>query len=599
MRSSMSRSATVALLAATLLVVAHLRPAEAVRESYKIRPYQPDSLASALNLLRKFTPSRLNLAQKCERYAILLQDFKSMTQISIADLGISPQRAGYRIRVDVETLRDLYIQAIEELQKGHIEQSLLDLVECLRAKYWAVDSKARSFLNQNDIKTLVEQYKSVMDQPMEILIEAEAKHPDLAGGQLHPALKQTLTDLYNGDEAKLELHFPTPEEEEEEEEEKPTEAPQAAAVAQTYATGGQSTAGAYASSGANTDQAAGDATSAAQAVASAQSGQGNAAAAANAQGDHAAALADAHGNDASALANADGNQAAAQADASGANAAALASASGDDANALANARGENANALANASGSNSAALANADGDNVAALANASGDNASALANAQGNNAAAQANAYGVNSAALANAQGNNANAASYARGPNAAALANANANQGGSASSVAQAYGSGTASAGAFAGGAEQPPAEHEETGAELSDEEREFLNDVKSNLVAVSHGLPANAELPDRCLAYSKITSGEEEKLKQPNRAQEIVDEIVGNISARPQAPAVGQEQQAFVPEKEVRDSFLVVLDAYAIEELGESLWVDMLDCVAAWQEVDPEIKVYMQNII
>lgn len=449
---------------------------EAVRESYKIKPNKVEYLGDALSLLRRFTPSQTDKVKRCERYAILLQDIKSSTQFSIAELGISPERAGYKLRVDVETLRDLYIEAIEELKKGHLDQSLLDLVECLRSKYRAVDKKARSFLNQEEIKTLVDQYKSVVEQPMEILVEDEVRHPDLRIDQLHPAVKQTLTDFYHGDETKVAQHFPAPEAEAEQSTASPAPAPEAEPEP-TVSAVAQASAGSVAA-GASANQADSSAQAAAQATT----------------------------EEADAAASASANQA-------------------------------GSSARASAQETSAAALAAAD----------VGGKASTSATAQ------------------IERQTDAPSAVPAGETPEES-----------------------------------QVDLSNWQESVELSEEEKEFLDDVKSNLIAVFDGLPVEAELPDRCYAYSQITGSDESSLKGPNKAQQIVREITDKLAAKQEAPAVGQEEEeSFVPEKDLRDSFLVVLDAWKPEELGEELFIDVLDCVSAWQVVDPDIRVYVQNYL
>lgn len=513
-----------ALLVALMVGLQLTQESEAVRESYKIKPRQMDSLPVALNLLRRFMPGKLTLVERCERYAILLRYQKSLTQFSVAELGISPERANLRLNVDSETLRDLYIGAVNELKTGHLDQSLLDLVECVRTRFGSIDGKARAFLNQNEIKSLTEQYKSSMEAPMEILINDQVTHPELKANDLHPALKQTLSDLYHGDESKLEEHFPNPPEPEDAEpttteapepEPTPTEAPEP-------------------------EPATPKPEPKKQAVVVVESKGSNAQASAQASSvDHSAST---------------------------------------------------VQAIAQANSANDAASATSSaGSNQPATAASAHAFASAASNGQ---AQAEAAAAAIASDASSNeVSGENSDESSDADSGEAT---NANSDE----ASDANPDEASDDNSGEKNDGEKVEPAQ-EETEEELSHEELEFLNDVKSNLAAVFDGLPENAELPDRCLAYSRITNSDEADLKIPNRADQIVREITASMAARPQTPNVGEEEQQFVPEKPVRDSFMVVLDVFKPEDLGEQLYVDVLDCVAVWQEVDPDIKVYMENHI
>lgn len=178
--------------------------------AYLIRARPIEDIPEALAILRRFI-ARGPSEAKCERYAVLLNSLTSsqVNQFSIAELGlasIETVRQQFR-RIDVETLRQLYIDAINKFKGDHFDQSMLQLMDCLSQKFRTIDAKARSFLNNKTLQELVNQYKSIMDQPLDFLLDPNYQHPTLRRDQVDHEIKQTLLNLFNGDSAKVESRF--------------------------------------------------------------------------------------------------------------------------------------------------------------------------------------------------------------------------------------------------------------------------------------------------------------------------------------------------------------------------------------------------------
>lgn len=178
--------------------------------SYLIRARPIEDIPEALAILRRFIARGPN-ELKCERYAVLLNSLtgSQVSQFSIAELGLASAntiRQKFRL-IDVETLRQLYIDAINKFRGQHFDQSLLELMDCLSQKFRTIDAKARSFLNNKSLQELISQYRSIMDQPLDFLLDPDFKHPTLARNQVDPEIKQTLLDLFNGDAAQVESRF--------------------------------------------------------------------------------------------------------------------------------------------------------------------------------------------------------------------------------------------------------------------------------------------------------------------------------------------------------------------------------------------------------
>lgn len=182
-----------------------------VESAYLIKPRKVDNAPEALSILRRFIPKKQNFDEKCQRYAVLLKKLakEPQDQFSIAELGLIKSNLvnnQYK-EIDVETLRQLYIDAISKSLQGHVDLSMIELVDCLIRKFRSHDAKARAFLNDQELRDTVDQYKSIMSQPSLFLVEEDSKHPTLTKDQLRPAIRKTLLDLFAGDEARVDSRF--------------------------------------------------------------------------------------------------------------------------------------------------------------------------------------------------------------------------------------------------------------------------------------------------------------------------------------------------------------------------------------------------------
>lgn len=183
-----------------------------VEHAYLIKPRKVDSASEALSMLRRFIPPKTKFDDKCQRYAVLLKKMakEPQDQFSIAELGLINMNAinnQYK-EIDVETLRQLYVDTISKSLRGHLDSSMIDLLDCLVTKFRSQDAKARAFLNGRELRETVDQYKSIMSQPLSFLNDDHSKHPTLTIDQLQPAIRETLLDLFNKDASKVEARFP-------------------------------------------------------------------------------------------------------------------------------------------------------------------------------------------------------------------------------------------------------------------------------------------------------------------------------------------------------------------------------------------------------
>lgn len=200
------------MIASLALLAVASQALGSVQTTYLVKGRKVDSVPEALSILRRFIPTKFKLEDRCERYAVLLNTMSSSTvdHLTIASLGLSTSesiRQKYR-NIDVETLRQLYFDSIQKSLETHLDSSLLDLYDCLSDKFRLIDAKARSFLNDKDLKETVEQYKSIMSQPLLFLLGEPIPHPTLAYSQLKPIIKQTLIELFSGNEPEVIARFP-------------------------------------------------------------------------------------------------------------------------------------------------------------------------------------------------------------------------------------------------------------------------------------------------------------------------------------------------------------------------------------------------------
>ena len=176
----------------------------------KGRPLQ--SNVEAIKQLRRFLPVEMSPEKRCERQAVLLNTFAGhqLNHFQVANIALADDEAvRQRLRkIDVETLRNLYMEAILSFKEAQqVSSAFSELVQCLASKFQRIDAKARAFLNEPELKTVLGQYEKLAKQPLGLLLADQQVHrpAELDGlGELHPAVKRTLSELFSGNQAPIE-----------------------------------------------------------------------------------------------------------------------------------------------------------------------------------------------------------------------------------------------------------------------------------------------------------------------------------------------------------------------------------------------------------
>lgn len=179
--------------------------------AYIVKRRRIEDVPEALKILRRFLNFRLTRDERCERYAVLMNRISTnkIDQIGIAELGLAPpEQIKQRFnQLGFENLRQLYIDGVNAFNDKHVDKSMLDLVDCL-SKFRTSDARARSFLNNPSLQETIRQYNLVMDQPLANIING-TPFPELTGDKLTPSIKTTARNIMLGDEAKVEMCFPS------------------------------------------------------------------------------------------------------------------------------------------------------------------------------------------------------------------------------------------------------------------------------------------------------------------------------------------------------------------------------------------------------
>ena len=188
----------------------------AVSMNYMIRGKLVRTVPEGVSQLRRFVPLRQDKEERCQRLAVLLHTMSGsqMDSFQIAELALMRRdQLAPRFRsIVVDALRNLYISAIEAFIQLHkIDASFMELVRCLGDKFRSVDAKARSFLNNEQLKQLVDQYKVVAALPVAAL-EEPAKHrvAGLKLEDLNPLIRELVYRLFHQDGQKVAQLFGAP-----------------------------------------------------------------------------------------------------------------------------------------------------------------------------------------------------------------------------------------------------------------------------------------------------------------------------------------------------------------------------------------------------
>jgi len=194
------KTVILCLVACTLLATDALADQNRLN-SYLIKSRVVEDVPEALTILRRFIPSKVQFEERCERYAVLLHTMETsqVDQFLIAELGLASNdaiRKKFRV-LDVESLRQLYIDGISKFLDSHVDKSMLDLVDCLSSRFRSQDARARSFLNGKELRDTIDQYKAIVSKPLELLLGPEDKRQALVKSNLTPSMRQTLIELFN------------------------------------------------------------------------------------------------------------------------------------------------------------------------------------------------------------------------------------------------------------------------------------------------------------------------------------------------------------------------------------------------------------------
>lgn len=235
---------TILVLALAMLQQVAQAGPQALQSAYLIRGKLVKDIPAAVAQLRRFLPLRQAKAERCQRLAVLLRSVNGndMDNFQIASIGMTrPDQIRSKFNaIDVDGLRNLYINAISSyLQKQRVDAGLVELVDCLSNRFRSSDAKARSFLNDAQLKAIVEQYKLISSQPLSVLIDpGNARLPEeLNLGDLNPLIRKYLLDLFEGDQAKVDGLFTKKGDEEEGERAVESSVPDAAPAESVSAVG--------------------------------------------------------------------------------------------------------------------------------------------------------------------------------------------------------------------------------------------------------------------------------------------------------------------------------------------------------------------------
>lgn len=124
--------------------------------------------------------------------------------------------------------------------------------------------------------------------------------------------------------------------------------------------------------------------------------------------------------------------------------------------------------------------------------------------------------------------------------------------------------------------------------GPELTETDLDYMNKLSGYLGKLYRTLPLEAEPDLCCRAYSKVIEAPEDKLDDS-----LVEEVIKDAEEQVRSG----KSEAFVPEREVRLDFLTVIGEFGPKLLGSETYFDVANCMRPWEQLDPEIKVFMND--
>lgn len=184
------------------------------QQLYPIKSRPITDYGQALGILRRFVHPNLTKVHLCQRYVVLLKAMSTddlangVDQLYIQQLGLTKAEQVSKdfAKLDLTTVRQLYILGINKMREGVLDKSILELVSCLSDFFKLTDINARSYLNSRDLKQTLEQFVSVLSQPSEFLINPGMKHPLYTFTDLTPTVQRYVIHLF-GSESAARSHF--------------------------------------------------------------------------------------------------------------------------------------------------------------------------------------------------------------------------------------------------------------------------------------------------------------------------------------------------------------------------------------------------------
>lgn len=198
-------------LACLLSIAQPSRALASLQKSYLVKGRPIENAAEAVIEARQFMFPKLTDAQKCKRLAVVLQSFSETkrgdkpNQFEVAKITLAPYvEINERFdKINVELLRDLYIEATKQLlDRKTADASIIELVKCLNIGFQERDIVARTFLNKPELNTVVKQLDTILHQPLNLLLSGNAKHYGLDMSNYHPSIKSAVKTWLAGESEK-------------------------------------------------------------------------------------------------------------------------------------------------------------------------------------------------------------------------------------------------------------------------------------------------------------------------------------------------------------------------------------------------------------
>lgn len=202
------RSASAFVLASCLLAAGCMLygpiSSTAHDPDYTIKGNKVESLVDAITQLRQLLSSNLGADDRCHRYAIMLKSYRvtkgSMDNFELMKFAIMDKSRVLSefAMLNNDLLRKLYIEGVKSfLDAKYVNAGTIDIYNCIKSKFSGKDAHALSFLNKENVQTIIGQYESIRKQPASLL-DGE-QHPDLVLESVDETVKNSVAGwLENG-----------------------------------------------------------------------------------------------------------------------------------------------------------------------------------------------------------------------------------------------------------------------------------------------------------------------------------------------------------------------------------------------------------------